>query len=89
MHSVQQHKIDKALVDDIDFFKFPKQYLLNEIDKYSESKGMSANNRKRESKEDMIRVLVDYARLYKKGLCKFPAAISLLDTKRMDLFELN
>lgn len=77
------------MVGDIDYFTFPKRLLQNEIESMSDDQ-IKMNLINLKSNIKLVRTsILSYVRLYKKGLCKFPKAISLLNDIRADKVELK
>ena len=72
-------RIKNRQVDDIDYFTFPKRLLQSEIEKLTEPKIALFLSNYKKSKKKLLQAILNFANLYKKGLCKFPDAINLLD----------
>lgn len=77
------------MVNDIDYFTFPQRFLQREIEKQNYYKSQQFFRRYQFTKRRAIIAILRYTKLLKKGLCKFPAAITLLDQVRRDKEELK
>ena len=75
-------RIKNKMVDDIDYFTFPKRHLQNEINKKSVKHMNLFGQNYRASKKVMLHALINYSKLVKNGYCKLPKALHLLDKIR-------
>lgn len=80
-------RIKNKEVDDIDYFTFPARFLEYRLKDKTELDRLLMLKNQTYAKKIMIKEMLNYAKHYKAGRCKFPEALTLLNRIRRDRFE--